>query len=59
MAEKIQYIEELASATLKQLNRKNNWIKYLKTAANHYKYSFRDTCLIYAQRPDATAVGVK
>ena len=56
MAEKIQYIEELASATLKQLSRKDHWIDYLKTAANHYKYSFRDTCLIYAQRPDATAV---
>ncbi len=56
MAEKQQYIEELASATLKQLSRKDNWVNYLKTAANHYKYGFRDTCLIYAQRPDATAV---
>ena len=32
MAEKQKYIEELASATLKQLSRKDNWINYLKTA---------------------------
>lgn len=56
MAEKLQYIEEIASTTLKHLCRKDSWISYLKTASNHYKYSFRDSCLIYAQRPDATAV---
>ncbi len=56
MAEKLQYIEELAEKTLKNLSKKDNWIKYLKTTSNHYKYSFRDSCLIYAQRPDSKAV---
>ena len=56
MAEKYQYIEELASISLKQLCQKNNWIDYLRIASNHYKYSFRDSLLIYAQRPDAIAV---
>lgn len=56
MSEKLQYIEEIASTTLKHLCREDSWISYLKTASNHYKYSFRDSCLIYAQRPDATAV---
>lgn len=56
MAEKFQYIEEISEVTLKALSKRNKWIDYLKTAANHYKYSFRDSLLIYAQRPDATAV---
>ena len=56
MAEKLTFIEELTSKTLKGLNKRENWIGYLKTASNHYKYSFRDSFLIYAQRPDATAV---
>ena len=56
MAEKLQYIEELTLKTLKGMNKRENWIGYLKTASNHYKYSFRDSFLIYAQRPDATAV---
>ena len=56
MAEKYQYVEELASISLKHLCQKTNWINYLWTASNHYKYSFRDSLLIYAQRPDATAV---
>ena len=56
MAEKLQYIEELSLQTLKGLNKRENWINYLKTASNHYKYSFRDSFLIYAQRPDAIAV---
>ena len=56
MAEKLQYIEELSLQTLKGLNKRENWINYLRTASNHYKYSFRDSFLIYAQRPDAIAV---
>ncbi len=32
-----------------------NWMKYLNTAARLYRYSFSDTLLIHAQRPDATA----
>ena len=32
-----------------------DWMKYLGTAAKLYRYSFPDTLLIHAQRPDATA----
>lgn len=32
-----------------------NWISFLNTASWHYKYSFEDQILIYAQRPNATA----
>lgn len=32
------------------------WVAFLNTAARIYKYSFTDQLLIYAQRPDATAV---
>jgi hypothetical protein len=56
MAEKQQYIEELSEKTLKELSKRENWFSYLKTAANHYKYSFMDSYLIHAQRPEATAV---
>ncbi len=31
------------------------FMRFLKTAANNYKYPFEDQLLIYAQRPDATA----
>lgn len=33
----------------------DDWISFLKTASWHYKYSFEDQILIYAQRPDAMA----
>lgn len=56
MAEKYQYIEELSEQVLKSLSKRDTWIQYLRTAANLYKYSFRDSYLIFAQRPDATAV---
>ena len=32
-----------------------DWMGYLDTAAKLYRYSFPDTLLIHAQRPDATA----
>ena len=56
MAEKLRYIEELLSKTLKELSGRDRWIEYLKSAAHLYKYSFRDSILVFAQRPDATAV---
>lgn len=33
----------------------DHWISFLSTASWHYKYSFEDQILIYAQRPNATA----
>ena len=56
MAEKYQYIEELSEKMLKDLSKRENWSAYLKSAANLYKYSFRDSYLVYAQKPNATAV---
>ncbi len=56
MAEKLRYIEELLSKTLKELSGRDCWLEYLKSAAHLYKYSFRDSLLVFAQRPDATAV---
>lgn len=32
-----------------------DWMNYLDVAARLYRYSFKDTLLIHAQRPDATA----
>ena len=31
------------------------WMSFLTTAANNYKYRFKDQLLIHAQKPDATA----
>ena len=56
MAEKLRYIEEMLSKTLKELSGRDYWLEYLRSAAHLYKYSFRDSLLVYAQKPDATAV---
>ena len=56
MAEKLQYIEEILEKTLRSLNKPGNWLKYLVSSSHHYKYSFHESCLIFTQRPDATAV---
>ena len=32
------------------------WMKFLDTAARLYRYTFPEQLLIYAQRPEATAV---
>ena len=36
-------------------NSPKDWMNYLDVAARLYRYSFKDTLLIHAQRPDATA----
>ena len=46
----------LYQQTLKQLQQPQEWERFLQTAAKLYKYPFRDQVMIYAQRPDATAV---
>ncbi len=48
--------KELANQTFKLIQNKNEWEKFLTFSANHYKFSFEDTLLMYAQRPNATAV---
>ena len=56
MPNKYQLINEMANETLKEItNSPENWIKFLDTASNNYKYSFNEQVLIYAQKPDATA----
>ena len=46
----------LYQQTLEILKDQKEWEKFLKTAARIYKYTFDEQVMIYAQRPDATAV---
>lgn len=56
MANKLQYVSQLADQTAKAVTRNaDGWKSYLITASRLYKYSFDEQLLIYAQRPDATA----
>jgi hypothetical protein len=49
-------LKSLYSNVVSNLTRdKYRWMSYLDTASRLYKYNFRDSVLIYAQRPDATA----
>ena len=53
---KYDFISILAQETAKEVvKNRDEWMKYLTTAARLYKYPFREQLLIYAQRPDATA----
>lgn len=47
---------ELYRQTLASLRQPEEWQRFLKTAARLYKYPIRDQIMIYAQKPDATAV---
>ena len=56
MAGKYDYISALAEMTAADIvKNKNEWTRFLTTAARLYKYPFNEQILIYAQRPDATA----
>ena len=56
MPSKYQIISELASQTARDITSKaERYTGFLVTAANNYKYSFKEQLLIYAQKPDATA----
>lgn len=56
MPNKYQLVNEMANETLKNITSSSeNWIKFLNTASNNYKYSFNEQVLIYAQKPNATA----
>lgn len=56
MPSKYQLVTEMANETLKDITSSSeNWIKFLNTASNNYKYSFNEQVLIYAQKPNATA----
>ena len=52
---KYDFISALAQeAATEVVKNRDEWMKYLTTAARLYKYPFNEQMLIYAQRPDAT-----
>ena len=56
-AEKYMKVSELSDDMAKWITRnEEEWKKYLTCAARIYKYPFHEQLLIYAQKPDATAV---
>ena len=56
MPSKYHIISELASQTARDITSKaERYTGFLVTAANNYKYSFKEQLLIHAQKPDATA----
>ena len=60
MPSKYQIISELASQTARDITSKaERYTDFLVTAANNYKYSFKEQLLIHAQKPDATACGTR
>ena len=56
MPSKYQIISELAVRQAADIvSNANRYMAFLTTAANNYKYTFKEQLLIYAQRPTATA----
>lgn len=56
MPSKYQLTMEMAKEVTKDISSSpKHYMDFLVTAANNYKYSFRDQLLIYAQKPDAIA----
>ena len=56
MPRKSDILSELFSSKTREIVASpGNYAAFLRTAAQNYKYSFREQVLIYAQRPDATA----
>ena len=56
MPRKSDILSELFSSKTREIMASpGNYAAFLRTAAQNYKYSFREQVLIYAQRPDATA----
>ena len=56
MPSKYRIILEMASQTARNIaSDADRYTDFLITAANNYKYSFKEQLLIHAQKPDATA----
>ena len=56
MPSKYRTVSELAAQTAKEISSNaGRYMDFLTTAANNYKYAFREQVLIYSQRPNATA----
>lgn len=57
MANKLYAMEELTEEVAKDIAAKpETWMHFLDTASRLYKYTFDEQLLIFAQRPEATAV---
>lgn len=57
MTRKEQEITELYIETIQEISKdKEKWLSFLKSASFNYKYRFDEQILIYAQKPQATAV---
>ena len=56
MANKVKNIRALSAETAREITQSpENWMRFLDTASQIYKYPFHEQMLIYAQRPDAIA----
>ena len=56
MPSKYKVITELAAQTAKEISANaGRYMDFLTTAANNYKYTFKEQVLIHAQHPYATA----
>ena len=57
MANKLYAMEKLTEEVAKDIAAKpEEWMRFLDTASRLYKYTFDEQLLIFAQRPEATAV---
>ena len=56
MARKFDLISKLYEETLKEVMSPDKWAAFLKTACYNYKLRFDEQLLLYAQKPEATAV---
>jgi len=57
MARKYELITELYNQTVKQICRnQGEWREFLRSSCYNYKLTFSEQVLVYAQRPNATAV---
>lgn len=56
MASKYQTITDMAEQASHSITESpEKWMQFLTTAANNYKYRFKDQLLIFAQKPNTTA----
>lgn len=56
MASKYELITDVYLQTLGEITKPETWPKFLTTACHNFRLSFDKQVLLYAQRPDATAV---
>ena len=56
MAKKYELITELYERTRQSVTEPQQWQRFLSTVCRNYRLSFDEQLLLFAQRPDATAV---